>query len=185
MITDSIYIVVLIVLSVLVLIGHTYERRERKRRWIIKERLPEEIKNARLIGSEQYISTDVPRKMHGTYDQLFINTIGKRFLTDTKTREYPTVYWKDVVQISVYNVILRRKGFQMADYCYFRIVTTDGVVHYVKTQLLTEEEVVREYDITQALINGQKTPNHAKKKTMCTDCKQRENCDAWKFVHAN
>lgn len=119
--------------------------------------------------------------MHGTLDQLYRLTSGLHVLVDSKTRDKHQVYRKDIVQISIYRVILARKGLDMADYAFFRVVTPDGV-EYIKRNLLTEEEAINEFDRTQALLDGKATPSNVKHKSMCARCPQQINCDDWQFL---
>ena len=176
----ELFYVVIVFLLVLSLYGIDAKRREKRRKFIIKERMPAVLHNAKLIHSEYYIRTEVPCKMHGTLDQLYRLISGIHVLVDSKTRDKHRVFQKDMVQISTYNVILRQLGFAMADYAYFRVVTPGGV-EYIKRDLLTETEVVDEYDRTRALLNGEATPDIAAHKAMCKSCPQQLNCDKWQF----
>ena len=172
---------VIVVLLILSLYGIDARRREKRRRFILKENMPRELSQARLIHSEHYISTLLPRRMHGTLDQLYRLTSGLHVLVDSKTRDKHQVYRKDIVQISIYRVILARNGLDMADYAFFRVVTPDGV-EYIKRNLLTEEEAINEFDRTQALLDGKATPSNVKHKSMCARCPQQINCDDWQFL---
>ena len=174
------FYIVLVILLILSLYGIGAQRREKRRRFILKEKMPRELSEARLIHSEHYIRTLLPRKMHGTLDQLYRLASGLHVLVDSKTRDKHQVYKKDIVQISIYKVILSRNGMNVADYAYFRVVTPAGV-EYIKQNLLTEEEVIKEYDRTEALIDGKATPSNAKHKSMCISCPQQINCDDWQF----
>ena len=142
--------------------------------------MPTELSDGQLIRSEYYIRTEVPRKMHGTLDQLYRVMSGLHVLVDSKTRDKHQVFLKDIVQVSVYRVILTRIGMKMADYAYFRVVTPDGV-QYIKRNLLNETQVIEEFDRTQALLNGKATPSNAQHKAMCISCPQQINCDNWQF----
>ena len=101
-------------------------------------------------------------------------------LVDSKTRDKHQVFLKDIVQVSVYRVILTRIGMKMADYAYFRVVTPDGV-QYIKRNLLNEAQVIEDFDRAQALMNGKATPSNAQHKAMCISCPQQINCDNWQF----
>ena len=171
---------VIVVLLILSLCGIDARRREKRRRFILKENMPRELSQARLIHSEHYISTLLPRKMHGTLDQLYRVISGQHVLVDSKTRAKHRVYFKDIVQVSTYKVILSRNGMNIADYAYFRVVTPDGV-EYIKQNLLSEHDVINEFDRTDALIKGKASPSNAKHKSMCISCPQQINCDDWQF----
>lgn len=171
----------LIALLALALYGIDAHRREKRRQFILRESMPQDLQEGRLIASEHFITTDAPRKMHGALDQLYRLKTDQCVLSDTKTRPQPRVYRKDIVQLSVYRVILQRKGYQMADYGYVRLVTPEGVT-YKKANLLSEAETVQEYDRTKQVLNREVSPTIADHKGMCASCAQQINCDEWQFV---
>ena len=174
------YYLAIVCLLILSLYGIDARRREKRRKFILKERMPAELSEGQLIRSEHYIRTEVPRKMHGTLDQLYRVLSGLHVLVDSKTRDKHQVFMKDIVQVSVYRIILIRTGVRMADYAYFRVVTPDGVEYHKRT-LLDEAQVIDEFDRTQTLINGKATPSNAQHKAMCMSCPQQINCDDWQF----
>ena len=174
------YYLAIICLLILSLYGIDARRREKRRKFILKERMPAELSEGQLIRSEHYIRTEVPRKMHGTLDQLYRVLSGLHVLVDSKTRDKHQVFMKDIVQVSVYRIILIRTGVRMADYAYFRVVTPDGIEYHKRT-LLDEAQVIDEFDRTQTLINGKATPSNAQHKAMCMSCPQQINCDDWQF----
>lgn len=174
------YYLAIVCLLILSLYGIDARRREKRRKFILKERMPAELSEGQLIRSEHYIRTEVPRKMHGTLDQLYRVLSGLHVLVDSKTRDKHQVFMKDIVQVSVYRVILSRIGLKMADYAYFRVVTPDGIEYHKRT-LLDEAQVIDEFDRTQTLINGKATPSNAQHKAMCMSCPQQINCDDWQF----
>tara|TARA_R110001606_G_C15404703_1_gene654220 strand:+ start:13242 stop:13787 length:546 start_codon:yes stop_codon:yes gene_type:complete len=171
----------LIFLLTYALIGINSVRKENRRKWLLVENMPEELRNAKLVASEKYFSVAHPRKMHGTLDQLYRLTNKHHALVDSKTRSRHTVYKKDIVQLSVYKVILERNGFKMADYAYFRVVTPKGI-KYIKELLLTEEETVAEYDNAKNVLTGKKEPLTAENKRMCKGCSQQPNCKKWQYT---
>lgn len=174
------YYIAIVCLLILSLYGIDARRREQRRKFILKERMPTELADGQLIRSEHYIRTEVPRKMHGTLDQLYRVLSGLHVLVDSKTRDKHQVFLKDIVQVSVYRVILSRIGLKMADYAYFRVVTPEGV-EYLKRKLLDEAQVIEEFDRAHALMNGKATPSNAQHKAMCISCPQQINCDDWQF----
>lgn len=178
---ELVELLILCFFLVLGLYGLDAYRREQRRRFILKERMPKELQSARLALSESYISTDAPRKMHGALDQLYRLTEGVHVLVDTKTRHQQRVYRKDIVQLSVYSIILRRNGYKVADYGYVRAVSPEGI-NYIKTPLLNDEETVWEYDRTEQVLSKKVTPMAAEHKGMCASCPQQINCDQWRFA---
>lgn len=179
---EFVELVIICCFLVLGLYGFDAYRREQRRRFILKERMPKELQTARLIFSEHYISTVSPRKMHGALDQLYKLATGIHVLVDSKTRETPRIYKKDIVQLSVYRLILIKLGYQMSDYAYFRVVTPEGV-KYMKSALLGEVDTVKEYDRTRQVLNREATPTVAQHKGMCASCPQQINCDQWQFAN--
>ena len=175
-------VLALLVVFVVVYIARIKWREVNRHRWILKEDMPLELQEARLVGSEKYIETYRPRKMNGAYDQLYKLKASKvHVIVDSKTRKRVRVYKKDIVQLSLYRVILQRKGFEVADYAYFRVVTKHGV-KYVKETLLNEELTVAEYDNAKAVLDGKKEPLTAENQRMCKGCGQQPNCKKWQFA---
>lgn len=177
---DTQVVYVIIVLVILALVGINASRNASRRRWILKENLPAELKASRLVASEQYIETVTPRKLHGTLDQLYLNMERFFVLVDSKTRSNSHVYLYDIIQLSVYKVILERNGRKVADYAYVRVVTEAGV-SYIKKDLLSEQEVVRRHDRTLQVLSNKVEPNIVKNKAMCNGCGQQSNCHAWQY----
>lgn len=174
-------ILAIIILLVFGFIGLNALRKENRRKWILAENMPQELRTAKLVASEKYFSTARPRKMHGTLDQLYrLMKSDEHVLLDSKTRVRWVVYKKDIVQLSVYRLILQRNGFKVADYAYSRIVTPHGV-KYMASKLLSEQETIAEYDNAKLVVTGQKEPKVAENKRMCKGCAQQPNCKKWQF----
>lgn len=78
---------------------------------------------------------------------------------DTKLRQVNHIYESDIIQLSVYRVILSHKyKAPVAKYGYVRTVveTADGDrVRYIKTNLLSEKEVVKLWHRYQSIRSGQ------------------------------
>lgn len=174
------YMLAIICLLILGFAGINALRREARRKWIIAENMPQELRDAKLIASEKYYSTARPRKMHGVVDQLYRLASKKTVIVDSKTRGKWVVYKKDIVQLSVYCLILKRKGYEVSDYAYFRVVTPKGI-KYIKEYLLGEEDTVAEYDNARLVVTGKKTPLMAENKRMCRGCGQQPNCKKWQY----
>lgn len=173
-------IIALILLASISLAGIHAIRKEQRRKWILSENMPDELANAKLVMSEQYIHCKKPRKMRGTPDQVYRRKDGYLIPIDTKTRDQYVVYRKDIVQVSVYKLILEQMGKRVEDYGYFRIVTPDGI-KYIKRNLLSEQEVIDEYDRTKRLLSGEDTPKPAPNRAMCKGCGQQGRCDFWEY----
>lgn len=82
--------------------------------------------------------------MHGRVDQVYQTKNGVLIPLDTKLRQVNHIYESDIIQLSVYRVILSHKyKAPVAKYGYVRTVveTADGDrVRYIKTNLLSEKK---------------------------------------------
>jgi len=85
--------------------------------------------------------------MHGRVDQVYQTKGGVLIPLDTKLRQANHIFESDIIQLSVYRVILSHKyKAPVAKYGYVRTVveTADGDrVRYIKTNLLSEREVIK------------------------------------------
>ncbi|HGN8816189.1 hypothetical protein [Salmonella enterica] len=121
--------------------------------------MPYELRSATLFLSEQDISTTQPVPMHGRVDQVYQTKNGVLIPLDTKLRQVNHIYESDIIQLSVYRVILSHKyKAPVAKYGYVRTVveTADGDrVRYIKTNLLSEKEVVKLWHRYQSIRSGQ------------------------------
>jgi len=171
---------------VIVLLGYAaflfWSKRRRKRKataFFREENTPKELQESTLYGSEQNISCEKPVPLIGTYDQLYQRPDRRLIVTDTKTRGKPHVYDSDVIQLSAYKVILENsKEFskrQVDNHGYMRLVC-NGVTHYKKVDLMTEEDIVALYERREALYAGTTVPNKANTPGKCSNCHQLAHC---------
>lgn len=115
--------------------------------WMAKERMPHDLWMATLVASEEPISAVVPAPLVGKVDQLYQTTMGGLLLVDSKQREQRRIFWRDIVQLSTYRVILlntddeRFAGLPVLPRAYVRIAGTRGV-EYVPVGLLDTEQVM-------------------------------------------
>ncbi|WP_249554615.1 hypothetical protein [Shewanella sp. 8A] len=131
--------------------------------WWKSENMPPELRSATLFLSEQDVSTTLPVPMHGRVDQVYQTKRGILIPLDTKLRQINHIYESDIIQLSVYQVILSHKyKVPVAKYGYVRTVveTADGdKVRYIKTTLLSEKEVVKLWHRYQSIRSGQVKPS--------------------------
>ncbi len=119
----------------------------RKWLWQVHEGMPEELRTARLLFSEQPLWAHKPIPLYGVPDQVYLTRDNELVLVDTKNRSRPRVTLKDVVQLSVYLVILRYArhpaivGRAARPYAYVRC-ETHGKVQYLAVRLLTTEQIL-------------------------------------------
>lgn len=104
--------------------------------------LPLIFNGARCVMNEQNISTQHPIALHGRIDQLFKLANGHHIIVDTKNRGYNKVFPSDLVQLSVYAMILASKGYSMHPTAYLRITGTKHPI-YAVVKLLKSEQVIK------------------------------------------
>jgi len=119
----------------------------RRRRWQRAEAMPAELRTADLVLSECPIRTRYPLPLCGQPDQVYQALNGDLIVVDSKTRRVPRIYLHDIVQLSVYRVILRHGGFPpvagrpVRPYGYIRC-QWGGAVRYLPAPLLSETQVL-------------------------------------------
>jgi hypothetical protein len=119
------------------------------KRWWKKEGMPSELRGATLFLNEQEIRTDLPVPMHGRVDQVFKTPRGVLVPVDTKCRDSGCVFKSDIIQLSVYRVILQHRygsQYTVSGTGYVRAVTRMGQVQrirYLPVRLLPERRVVK------------------------------------------
>lgn len=106
------------------------------------DRIPVELQGAKCVMSEQNISVRKPTALHGRVDQVFEMKNGRWVVVDTKRRNYNRVFPSDIVQLTVYAVILANNGHPVVPYGYVRLVNQAGVATYKKVTLFTADTVV-------------------------------------------
>lgn len=130
--------------------------------WWRKEGMPLELRNSTLFLNEAEISTREPVPLHGRTDQVFLTDKGKLVPVDTKTRDRFQVYESDIIQLSVYAVILCRRytgTYQVSRTGYVRVVVLKSgreLVRYLRVTLLPERKVVAMYRRHAQIVSGQR-----------------------------
>lgn len=109
--------------------------------------------NAVCFLNEQTIMTRYPVPLHGKPDQVLRLEDGRLVVLDTKNRERVIVYFSDLVQLSVYAVILKNQGHKVCPYGVIRI-PHNPLDEYRAVKLLKEKEVVALYHRYQAIKAG-------------------------------
>lgn len=128
--------------------------------WWRKEGMPLELRSSTLLLNEAEISTREPVPLHGRTDQVFLTDKGKLVLVDTKTRDHFQVYESDIIQLSVYAVILGRcyaGTHRVSKTGYVRVVIVkDGreLVRYLRVRLLPERKVIALYQRHGQIVSG-------------------------------
>lgn len=103
--------------------------------WLDFERMPAELEQGRLVLSESLISTLLPVPLKGRPDAVYRSRGGLLVPVETKVRSCPMVRVRDIVQLSVYRVILEGSPLAghtdapVADYGYVRLVVNGRPVY--------------------------------------------------------
>lgn len=128
------------------------------RSWQYYENMPQALRSATVFLNEEEVSTRLPVPLHGIADQVFKTSRGKLIVVDTKTRENFRVYTSDIIQLSVYGLILSVKyqgQHKVSPHGYVRVVVGAGEareqVGYIKVKLLPESQVVALWKKYQAI----------------------------------
>lgn len=166
-------------LLLLVLIGLIVRARQERRRtkqeqWEDKENRPDILKKSRLVLSETRIQCNRPAPFRGRVDQVYQLENGELCIVDSKRRKQRRVYPYDIIQGSVYALILRQKGNRVHPIAYVRRVGHDGTVDYLPYEVLTDDQVLA---LKGRLELVRQRPEMARKNappTFCRKCDKRE-----------
>lgn len=148
-----------------------------------KENLPESLQGARLLLSENNISTSIAAPMHGRVDQVFLTATNWLVPVDTKRRRTQKVYLKDVIQLSAYRFILERSSKELfgvalpvSSVGYLRSVW-NGQATYLPVKLLNSVQMINLW----ARYHELKRHKLAAKPRVpepfaCMKCPKKDNC---------
>jgi hypothetical protein len=120
--------------------------------------IPLELQGAKCVMNEQNIYARNPAALHGRVDQVFEMKNGSWVVVDTKRRNYNKVFQSDIVQLTVYAVILANKGHPVVPYGYVRLVNQSGVATYRKVTLFTADTVIALRERYLALKHNKTAP---------------------------
>jgi hypothetical protein len=164
-----IWIFVLLVVPVIIAKADLFRSRiqvEQKRktqviqRWWNKENMPRKLRGASLFMNESDISTCTPMALHGRVDQVFKTKSNVLIPVDTKTRDSVRVYKSDIIQLSVYQLILKKiygTKFKISNEGYIRIVVEEGkkeIISYIPVKLISEKKIQNLYHRYKAIKDG-------------------------------
>jgi hypothetical protein len=111
--------------------------------WIEQEDMPEELWTAEVFCNETPLHTLKPVPLHGITDQVLKTATGKLIPVDTKSRKRHVVHYSDIIQLSVYAVILRQIYDCVSSYGYIRtVIPASRSVQYHKVKLLSDDKIV-------------------------------------------
>lgn len=118
---------------------------------------PAVLEGALLFLNEQPIHISSPLKVHGRVDQVFKTPTGILVPIDTKNRDSILAFESDKIQLSIYGMILRHKGFKVSDNGYVRIPNKGNPV-YIPVKLGDDEYVARHVAAYKAIKMGKIIP---------------------------
>lgn len=126
-----------------------------------------------LYAAECYLKTEEPVPLCGAPDVIWLED-GKRLaVEDYKSRKRRKVYDSDVIQLSVYRLILlNTQSKPVSDYGYISFHNGSRK----KVRLLSEGEVVRLVKRYQGILAGQKTPKACRQPAYCRYCPHQKHC---------
>lgn len=119
--------------------------------------LEELLLSSELFLNETNIRITWPIALHGRVDQVFRLADGRLIVLDTKVRDRPRIFLSDLVQITVYAIILKYMGHPICPTGVIRIVCRDHVT-YQPVSLLPESQVIQLYQRYIAIASGSILP---------------------------
>lgn len=123
--------------------------------------------------TDHYMKIDYPVPICGTPDVVWRDKAGRLIVGDYKSRTNGQVYESDIIQLSVYKVLL--------EYTLRRTVTSYGYIHFrdgrrTRVNLLSEKEVINLYRRYQDIIFGYTKSQSVNRKRYCQYCRYLGTC---------
>lgn len=123
--------------------------------------------------ADHYMKIDEPIPICGTPDVVWIDKDGVLIVGDYKSRESCQVQDSDIIQLSVYRVLLERTQR--------RPVSNKGYVHFkdgrrVRVTLLDEKAIIALYNKYQKIITGKGRARCTNKSGYCQHCSYMDIC---------
>lgn len=153
-----------------------------------RDAMPSEIAAARLVYSERTLQADYPVPLSARVDQVYLVEGGLLVPVETKRRHATKIWPADVIELSVQAAVLannaevRRICRRVADYGYVRIASDGRRPIYLRTPLLTHDEVALLYDRYFELHAGEVQPEPAPHRGLCRKCGHRARCQVGRAV---
>lgn len=146
-----------------------------------RARQPPEIADGKLVISETYFNSDLPRPLGARCDQVYRVDGGILVPVETKVRYRQEARIEDIVELSVQASVLRNTRSKsrpfgiVASWGYVRIAPKDRPVTYIKVQLMDDDELATRYDRYFAVQEGAK-PERTGTPRNCLHCPKIQNC---------
>ncbi len=121
---------------------------------------------------EHFLKITRPVPLCGKPDVVWLNRQGTLIVGDYKSRLHHQVYDSDIIQLSVYRLLLEKSQQKpVADYGYIHF---QG--HSIKAKLLSEREVIALYHRYSQIIEGQVKSEKTACKNFCKHCSHQKIC---------
>lgn len=121
---------------------------------------------------EYFLKINDPVPLCGKPDVVWINSKGRLIVGDYKSRKRPKVYDSEIIQLSVYRLLLEQtQDKRVADYGYIHFKTKS-----VKVKLLSKTEVVRLYYRYWLIMDGKTAPREVSGTRYCQYCSHASQC---------
>jgi CRISPR/Cas system-associated exonuclease Cas4 (RecB family) len=121
---------------------------------------------------EHFFKITQPVPLCGKPDVVWLNRQGTLIVGDYKSRLKPKVYDSDIIQLSVYRLLLEKSQQKpVANY---------GYIHFqgnsIKVKLLNEQEVIALYHRYWQIVTGQVKSEITTCKNFCKHCSHQKIC---------
>ncbi len=129
-----------------------------------------------MFCREEFYRTSAPVPLKGAPDLVMQRSDGVLVVVDIKTRARPVAYASDIMQMSVYCVLLMRcTGRPVAEYGY-ALVQSCGESKYIRANLLGEAAIVSLYHRYVAVRDGFFMSAKANSRPLCLSCAYATEC---------
>lgn len=105
-------------------------RKINRHAWLCQENMPQQLRKAKLLMNEEFISNDL---FNGKVDQVYQLKNNILIIVDTKTHAKVTL--SDILQLSIYRYILKDTKHLISDFAYVRHAVNNQIF-YTKVKLL-------------------------------------------------
>jgi CRISPR/Cas system-associated exonuclease Cas4 (RecB family) len=127
-----------------------------------------------IYSTEQYMKMADPIALCGALDVVWIEkSTGMLIVGDYKSRDSRQVYDSDIIQLSVYKMLLQHtQNKPVADYGFIHF--RNG--HRQRVKLLSEKQIVSLYRRYMEIMKGHVKPKVKCRQGYCRYCPHRELC---------
>jgi len=144
--------------------------------------MPREIAHGELVASETYYQTRVPRRLGARVDQVYATPEGFLVPVETKRRYRHRVTNYDVIELSAQASVLRNarphalRQYEVAHWGWVRFAAPGRRPTYLRTNLLTDDQLAALHDRYENLMEGNVEPNGPEHAAICRKCAYLSRC---------